>query len=95
MKVGDKVVCVSTEGFWHEPYPKKGDICTIRKAKEWRGVLYLQLEGYVYEIPGVSYDGIGNWCAFSSQCFRPIDYSFGEKVCEEIVKQTEELVCQH
>lgn len=82
-RVGQKVVCVDTEifdadGDFVTDHPKKNEIVEI-DAIDLDG--YLSLVGY----SEYRYDQIN---------FRPIDESFGERICAEITEKvkSEELV---
>lgn len=94
-KVGKKVVCLRTPTRYHgdiEEFPIHREIYTIRSMQQstFDGLaLYFDeiinekrqfLEGYVE-------------MNFASINFRPIDYSYGEQVCESLEVMTEpELV---
>jgi hypothetical protein len=89
-RVGQKVVCISDYSRW-EPRaplevgtitPVKGEIYTVRGVCESPSGVGLWLEEIVNK-PRRYRNGYLE-IAFNIKSFRPIDYSFGEKVCEEI-----------
>lgn len=72
----DKLVCVG--GNWDEsiPHPIKGEIYTyLSESKNYKGYIYLVEFGERY--------------SFAENCFRPVDTTFGEVVCETIEQQIE------
>lgn len=68
--------------------PKKDEIVKIERSFNstvfGEEYTFLILEGYTQLMDN------GERINFNARFFRPIDYSFGEKVCEEIVKVTEQ-----
>lgn len=74
-KVGQKVVCESPIGIL-----VKGEIYTCMGANS-----HLPDQMQVLEL-GIGDDGFNYWSAYYSR-FRPIDYTFGEKLAEEIQEE--------
>lgn len=72
-KVGQKVVCVR-EG--QTKATKVGEIYTIELLFEWYGIPACLLKEVETHLPG-----------FDLSRFRPIDYTFGEKLAEEIQEE--------
>lgn len=91
MKEGDKVVCVITGTGPHgEMAPVVGEIYTIRELRDFDGEPGVRLVEIVNQ-PNEYFTCKGRRlfeeCSFHLNCFRPIDYSYGEKVTEEISKE--------
>ena len=79
----DRVVCISENGFYSEPYPKVNDIVTVLKSKVYKGRLFYKLEGYD------ELDTNGKCFGFVAENFRPIDQTIGPAVSETIEQQIE------
>ena len=84
-----KWVCIK-DGDWnatnYSAYPngfgpKEGDVVQVIDSYTDEGKTFLVLKGW--EV----FHGIR--CGFHSIWFRPIDYSFGEKIATEITEQVE------
>jgi len=94
MRVGDKVVCVddSIGRFTGKKYLCKGEIYTIRCISPFpEGNLGFNLEEVILN----EWYFDGTEVAFSDWRFRPVDYNFGEEICESIeesLNQIHELV---
>lgn len=96
-KVGQKVVCIDDD--WnHLSYmptqnmPNKGEIYTVREIEIFGNDVGIRLCEVVNK-PWRSPDGLLMEQAFDIDAFRPIDYTFGEQVCESLEVMTEpELV---
>jgi hypothetical protein len=82
MKPGQKVVCVQTSS---DDQVVKGEIYTVDCL--YKGICNGEPDiGVVlYEVKPIDPNGAG----FSIRLFRPVDYTFGEKIVEFI----EEVVC--
>jgi hypothetical protein len=96
-KVGQKVVCIDAKPRIVDRYgnilPIEGEIYTIRKVIEW-GVFLVEIvnKPQWYDDPGTKKLIFTETC-FMADRFRPIDYTFGEQVCESLEVMTEpELV---
>lgn len=97
-KYGQKVICVIFNGNGPareccKIIPIKGEIYTVRELRttKFNGAIGLLLE----EIVNPPYDYAQGFAepSFDPRCFRPVDYTYGESVCEELDKITEpELV---
>jgi hypothetical protein len=88
MKVGDKVVCVRDDfqnRVVNVKRPKKGQIYTIRDVSEYNGYVGVRLVEIVNPI--CHYRNGWSECCFDHKAFRPIDYSFGQSVADEIEKE--------
>jgi|SRR5690606_29908446 len=94
MKVGDKVVCIDDKDpsdptrIMHQMV-KRGEIYTVRGFSSPpsgdTGVLLEEITNGLWSN--------GSEGSYNPNRFRPIDYTFGEKVCEKIEKQLQpELV---
>ncbi len=90
MKISDKVVCVRDLSSFRLEYPEvkqwpiKGEIYTIR-GFAYEGLLLYEL----VNPPHKYHEGYGE-PSFCVNFFRPIDYSAGESICEEIEKSFSE-----
>lgn len=93
-KVGQKVVCTGDFSKVNHPgvtFPEKGEIYTVRSFRNDNDKTGICLEEIVNPIMEWS-TGLFE-PAFDILDFRPIDYSFGEQVCESLEVMTEpELV---
>lgn len=96
-KIGQKVVCINhfiCAGTTDDTYPVKGEIYTIREIREaltpkYRGhisFLFEEIHNRSQYYPWGFLEP-----SFLSYRFRPIDYSFGEKIASEITEACEEL----
>jgi hypothetical protein len=88
-KIGQKVVCIAdfTRGMYNNIVPIKGEIYTVREIVTRNHKTGLLLAEVVNSHHRYN-DGVCEK-AFSVNCFRPIDYSFGEKIAESITKECE------
>lgn len=79
-----RVVCIKDNNFTSKPSPKKGDIYKVIDIDKSAGS-----EGW-YIIEGYDYrDSSGEQQAYRPSCFREVDDTFGEAVCERIEQQIE------
>jgi hypothetical protein len=86
MKEGDKVVCIDDVEWDCAIGPKKGDIIKIRHTKTRFGAVWL----FFYEYPETETTNMG----YNQKYFRPVDYTYGESVIENLEKESIQITIE-
>ena len=88
----DRVVCFKANwplNFKNELVPTVGEIYTIRDIVYPKGLMIACYHFVEIVNPIFEYREGMRECCFDARCFRPVDLSFGEVVCETLEKQKE------